>query len=78
MAVHVHRLVLLVTDCTRSRHQQRARQMSCLSCLESSLINSVAHTDREALRGPADKAMKVVEHRFGKATAGWAKTGSRI
>jgi len=78
MTVHVHRLVLLVTDCARSRHQQRVGQMSGLSCLESSLINSVAHTDREALRGPADEAMKVVEQRFGEATAVWTETGSRI
>ena len=53
-------------------------QITGLSRLESSLIFSVARTDREVLRGPADKAMKVVEHRFGEATAVWAETGSRI
>jgi hypothetical protein len=31
-------------------------------------VQSVAGTDREALRGPTDKAMKIVEHRFGEAT----------
>jgi hypothetical protein len=32
---------------------------------DADLIQSVARTDREALRGSTDKAMKVVEHRFG-------------
>src|SRR5271168_2889159 len=37
-----------------------------------------ACADREALRGPADEAMKIVERRFGEATAIWAEIGSRI
>ena len=41
-------------------------------------ISSVARTDRKALRGPADQAMNVVEHRFGEPTAIGAETGSRI
>ena len=39
---------------------------------------SVVRTDREVLRCPADKALNVVEHRFGETTAIWTETGSRI
>jgi hypothetical protein len=56
--------------------RQRLRHPDGIS--EPFTIQSLARTDREALRGPADKAVKVVEHRFGEPTAIWTDTGARI
>src|ERR1035438_4598281 len=61
-----------------SKKSRGIRLTPAIMSFAQRMEDSVARTDREALRGPADKAMKVVEHRFGEATAIGAETGSRI
>jgi hypothetical protein len=43
-----------------------------------SVSSLFSRANRKALSGPADIAMKVVEHRFGEATTVWSKRGSGI
>ena len=58
---------LIVIKCCRHPGQRQTR-----------VINSVAPTDREALRGSANEAVNVVERRFSQAAAVRAEVAARI